>query len=243
MPRPRKEELRRAEPKPMREDLYNLLQGTTSVVGLEDMALRVLVASLLGLAIFLSYWVSHTGSIYSQKFNVNLVTLCVLTATVMAVIGSDVALSLGMVGALSIVRFRTAIKDARDTTYIFWSIIVGICCGVGQFIAACVGSAAVFLLMLALGRIRNDVRTLIIVRAARTQELSLEGVMFEYFHGRATQRVKNTTATSVECIFEVSKGILERAQRQAERPITDALYSMGGIEYVNIVAQNDEIGS
>lgn len=227
----------------MKQDLLQLLQGSSSVVGLDDMALRVAVAIVIGLAIFLSYWISHAGTIYSQKFNVNLVTLTVLTATVMAVIGNNIALSLGMVGALSIVRFRTAIKDARDTTYIFWSIIVGICCGVGQFMAAAVGSVAVFVLMLILGRIRNDVRTLIIVRGARSQELGIEGAVYEYFRGRATQRVKNTTTESVELIFEVSKGSLDKAQKRAERPITDELYSMGGVEYVNIVAQNDEIGS
>lgn len=227
----------------MKEDLYNLLQGTGASVGLEDMALRVIVALLLGLAIFLSYWISHAGTIYSQKFNVNLITLCVLTATVMAVIGNNIALSLGMVGALSIVRFRTAIKDARDTTYIFWSIITGICCGVGQFIAASVGAVAVFIIMFILGRIRNDVRTLIIIRAKRAQEIVIEGAIFEHFKGRAVQRVKNTTADSVEFIFELSKGMLDRAQKSADLPITEKLYSIGGVEYVNIVAQNDEIGS
>ena len=66
----------------------------------------------------------------------------------MTVIGNNIALSLGMVGALSIVRFRTAIKDSRDTTYIFWTIIVGICCGVGDYVVACVGSGVVFLVLL-----------------------------------------------------------------------------------------------
>ena len=227
----------------MKEDLYNLLQGTGASVGLEDMVLRVVVATLIGLAIFLSYWISHAGTIYSQKFNVNLVTLCVLTATVMAVIGNNIALSLGMVGALSIVRFRTAIKDARDTTYIFWAIITGICCGVGQFIAAAVGSVAVFIIMFILGRIRNDVRTLFIVRAIRPRETVIDGAVFVYFKGRAVQRVKNSTADSIEFIFEISKGMLDRAQKSAEVPITETLYALGGIDYVNIVAQNDEIGS
>ena len=148
-----------------------------------------------------------------------------------------------MVGALSIVRFRTAIKDARDTTYIFWAIICGICCGVGVFAAAAVGSAAVFVILLILGRVRNDVWTLLVVRAARTQELPIEGKVYEYFGSRAVQRVKNTTETTVEFMFELSRGILDRAQRRAERPITDELYGLGGVEYVNIVAQNDEIGS
>lgn len=227
----------------MREDLFNLLQGTSSIVGLEDMFLRILVSCVLGAAIFVSYWLSHAGTIYSQKFNVNLVTLSVLTTTVMAVIGSDIALSLGMVGALSIVRFRTAIKDARDTTYIFWAIIVGICCGVGQFVAASVGSAAVFALMLFLGRIRNDDRMLLIVRGSRAQELLIEGTVFTYFDGHATQRVKNTTPDTVELIFELTNRSFARYQKRADKPVTDTLYSLGGVEFVNVVVQNDEIGS
>lgn len=227
----------------MREELFNLLQGATSIVGLEDMLLRILVSCVLGAAIFASYWLSHAGTIYSQKFNVNLVTLCVLTTTVMAVIGSDIALSLGMVGALSIVRFRTAIKDARDTTYIFWAIIVGICCGVGQFVAVSVGSAAVFVLMLFLGRIRNDDRMLLIVRGSRAQELLIEGTVFTYFDGRATQRVKNTTPETVELIYELTRKAFARYQNRAEKPVTDTLYALGGVEFVNVVVQNDEIGS
>ena len=82
------------------------------------------------------YWLSHTGTIYSKKFNVSLVTLTILTATVMAIIGNNIALSLGMVGALSIVRFRTAIKDSRDTVYIFWTIVAGLGCGVGDYVTS-----------------------------------------------------------------------------------------------------------
>ena len=99
----------------MKEQLYQLSQGTTGAPTVEDLLLRVGVSVVIGLAIFVSYWISHAGTIYSQKFNINLITLTILTATVMTVIGNNIALSLGMVGALSIVRFRTAIKDPRDT--------------------------------------------------------------------------------------------------------------------------------
>jgi len=92
---------------------------------------NISIATLLSFGIFISYWYTHVGTAYSKKFNVSLVTLTILTSTVMIVIGNNIALSLGMVGALSIVRFRTAIKDSRDTTYIFWAIIVGISTGAG----------------------------------------------------------------------------------------------------------------
>lgn len=137
----------------------------TGSLNTEQIILNILVAVILGGVIYLSYYFTHAGGVYSKKFNVSLITLTVLTATVMTVIGNNIALSLGMVGALSIVRFRTAIKDSRDTTYIFWTIIVGICCGVGDYVVACVGSGVVFLVLLVLGRVKNDNRILLIIRA------------------------------------------------------------------------------
>ena len=144
-----------------------MLEGT-GTLSTEEIVLHILVAAILGAVIYLSYYFSHAGGVYSKKFNVSLITLTVLTATVMTVIGNNIALSLGMVGALSIVRFRTAIKDSRDTTYIFWTIIVGICCGVGDYLVATVGSAAVFILLLILGRVKNDNRILLIIRGPET---------------------------------------------------------------------------
>lgn len=228
----------------MKDQIYQLFeQSMAAGPSLEDLLLRTGAAVVLGFVIFLSYWLSHSGTIYSQKFNVNLVVLTVLTASVMTVISNNIALSLGMVGALSIVRFRTALKDARDTTYVFWAIICGICAGVGQFVAAGVGSAAVFVVLLALGRIRNDVRTLVVIRAARSSSLAIEGKVFAYLGSTAQVRVKNTMPETVELIYEASRGDLDRAQRENERSFVDSLYDIGGVEYVNIVAQSDEIGS
>lgn len=208
----------------------------------EDVLLHLIVATIIGFLIYLSYRLSHDGALYSKKFNVSLVVLTVLTTTVMTVIGNNIALSLGMVGALSIVRFRTAIKDSRDTVYIFWTIIVGICCGVGDYLVAAAGSTVIFLLLLVLGRIKNDNRMLLIVRAARTNEQRLEALIFQYFSRKATLRVKNTTENSVELIYEMTKHTLDAATRK-EKNITDAVYEIGNIEYFNIVMQNDEISS
>ena len=112
----------------MKRYLYEIISNSGNL-STEDIIIRIVVAAALGGAIFLSYWITHSGTIYSRKFNITLLTLTILTATVMTVIGNNIALSLGMVGALSIIRFRTSIKDSRDTIYIFWTIIVGICCG------------------------------------------------------------------------------------------------------------------
>lgn len=227
----------------MKKMLLELFEATGQLDP-ETIVLRLAVATVIAGFIYLSYMLSHEGSIYSKKFNVSLMALTVVTTAVMIVIGNNIAMSLGMVGALSIVRFRTAIKDSRDTVYIFWGIVAGICCGAGDFLVAAVGSAFVFLVLLAFGRIKNDSRMLLIIRAARTNEERIEALVFQRFARKAVLRVKNTTDTSVEFIYEISKRRLESARKGgAQKSITDALYEIGNIEYCNIVMQNDEISS
>ena len=196
--------------------------------------------AFLGVLIYLSYYLSHRGTIYSKKFNLSLVVLTVLTGTVMTVIGNNLALSLGMVGALSIVRFRTAIKDARDTMYIFWAIIVGICCGVSDFLVAGIGSGIVFALLLLFGSIKNDKRMLLIIRADRDLQEPIQATVFNMFERRAVMRVRNTTKNTVEMIYEISSEILRRAE-VGKHSVCDKIYELGNVEYVNIVMQNDEI--
>ncbi|QKG77211.1 DUF4956 domain-containing protein [Streptococcus canis] len=223
----------------MKHLLRNILEQNGNL-SFQDMVLHILVAALLSGAIYISYAYTHSGMAYSKKFNVSLMTLTVLTATVMTVIGNNVALSLGMVGALSVVRFRTAIKDSRDTAYIFWTIVVGICCGVGDYVVASLGSGVIFILLWIMGRVRNENRLLLIVRCDRSLEVAVEGVFFQYFAGRAIQRVKNSTADSIEMIFEISKKDYDK-QYQEDNQLMAKVYQLGNVDYFNIVSQSDEI--
>nr|WP_321000791.1 DUF4956 domain-containing protein [Blautia coccoides] len=223
----------------MKNYIYSMFEETGSL-NTEQIILNILVAVILGGVIYLSYYFTHAGEVYSKKFNVSLITLTTLTATVMTVIGNNIALSLGMVGALSIVRFRTAIKDSRDTTYIFWTIIVGICCGVGDYVVACVGSGVVFLVLLVLGRVKNDNRILLIIRGARNMERRIEAIVFDYFEAKAMLRVKNTSRESIELIYEMPRKTYLISNKK-EKSIAEMLYELESIEYVNIVTQNDEI--
>ncbi len=226
----------------MRSQIFNLIKDQTTLTW-EQIAANILVSGIIGFLIFISYMISHRGTIYSKKFNVSLVVLTVLTSMVMTVIGNNVALSLGMVGALSIVRFRTAIKDSRDTVYIFWTIIVGICCGVGDFIVAGIGSVFVFILLLIFGAIKNNNRMLVIIRGARTKEAQIQAVMYKFFGAKAVLRVKNSTESSIEFIYEITAKLLSQAERKNNVGICDEIYRLGNIEYVNTVMQNDEISN
>ena len=226
----------------MKSQIFNLIKEQ-SALSWEQIAANILVSGILGLLIFVSYAISHRGTIYSKKFNVSLVLLTVLTSMVMTVIGNNVALSLGMVGALSIVRFRTAIKDSRDTVYIFWTIIVGICCGVGDFVVAGIGSTVVFVLLLLFGAIKNNNRMLIIVRGNRSKETAIQAVMYKFFGAKAVLRVKNSTKDSIEFIYEITAKLLSQAERTHNIGICDEIYKIGDIEYVNTVMQNDEVSN
>ena len=165
----------------MKEFLYNNLITTSGALTLTDVIINFLAACIISVLIYISYKISHSGALYSQRFNVSLVMLTLVTTLVMNVIGNNIALSLGMVGALSIVRFRTAIKDSRDTVYIFWTIIVGICCGVGDYMVALIGSAVTFIVLFILGCIKNDNRMLIIVRGSRNKQSIVTGYIFKTF--------------------------------------------------------------
>ena len=225
----------------MKEKIFNLFANSRDL-SWEQIFLNIFTAMLIGFFIFISYAISHRGTIYSKKFNASLVILTVLTATVMTVIGNNIALSLGMVGALSIVRFRTAIKDSRDTVYIFWTIIVGLCCGVGDYTVAGIGSAVTFFVILILGCIKNDNRMLIIIRASRSKQSAIKAQIYKIFKTKAVMRVENTTEETVELIYEITQRILRNAEKHTPN-ITESIYALENIEYVNIVMQNDDVSN
>lgn len=138
----------------MKETIYNLLAQQGDMTW-QQITMHILVSAVIGLFIFISYVISHKGTIYSKKFGVTLIVLTVMTGTVMTVIGNNIALSLGMVGALSIVRYRTAVKDPMDLLYLFWAITSGIAAGAGMYVLVIV-AGLVMIGMLALFYSRQD---------------------------------------------------------------------------------------
>jgi len=229
---------------------YDMI-NSSGMLSTEDIMLRIAVSVVLGAVIYLSYRITHSGAVYSEKFNITLLTLTVLTTMVMTVIGNNIALSLGMVGALSIIRFRTSIKDSRDTVYIFWTIIIGICCGVGDFAVAAVGSSAVFLILLIFGRVKKENRMLLIIRASRSRESEIRKAVFAYFDKAPQIKAQNTSGEKVEFIYELNRKAMDAAEKKESQEavmakrekqyITEKLYAIGDIDYVNIVVQSDEI--
>lgn len=125
----------------------NFLENITSVSVL-DMVIALVLAFGLGMFIFLVYKKTYSGVMYSSSFATTLVALTMITTVVILAVTSNVVLSLGMVGALSIVRFRTAIKEPLDIAFLFWSIAVGIILAAGMIPLAIIGSIIIGVILL-----------------------------------------------------------------------------------------------
>ncbi|WP_321002727.1 DUF4956 domain-containing protein [Eisenbergiella porci] len=222
----------------MNQDLLYYITNHAGSLSVQEIIVNFLAALGVGFIIFLSYRFSHSSAIYSARFNVSLWMLTVVTTMVMCVIGNNIALSLGMVGALSIVRFRTAVKDARDTAYIFWCVAAGVCCGISDFMIAVLGSTIIFILMLIIGNVKPNNRFLLVIHCKTSAGSQIEQRLDDIFSGKARLCAKNATRESIEFIFELSDQLMKKKN---SKTLTEQLFDISDVYDVNLVAQNDEI--
>lgn len=226
----------------MKTTLLNYLLENSSVLTFEQVILNFATVIVLSFCIYISYKYSCSRIVYSARFNASLVMLAIITTLVMSCIGNNVALSLGMVGALSIVRFRTAIKDARDAAYIFWAIAVGICCGVSDYRIAGIGTLYMFIILLVVGNVQNNTRYLLVVRSQRGKANEIKECIDKYYAKKAIFRANNTNKEFDEIIYLVSSNTMKKASKQKET-ISEKLYAIDGVTSVNTVSQNNEMNS
>lgn len=211
--------------------LRNLV--ASSEISFQDILFKLLAAVVISLVMYGAYFCSSSRLSYSSSFNFSLVAMAIITTAIMAVITSNIALSLGMVGALSIIRFRTAIKDPRDTMFIFWSIMLGICCGISQYIIALVTSGVLFLFFLCIRAVKEEKRYILIVRCPMTAMEEVRVLTYLHFpHCRLS--VQNTSPESVEFIYE-----MKHLNPTGQKDFLKALYDSTGVEYANFVLQED----
>jgi uncharacterized membrane protein YhiD involved in acid resistance len=210
-------------------------------LSLSTVLLNNCVALLVAFFIMLTYWMTFSGTAYSKKFNVTLGMLTLLTTLIMSVISNNIALSLGMVGALSIIRFRTAVKDSRDATYIFWSIAVGIGCGVSQYLLVAISSVVVFLFLLVMNQAHPDGKLLIIVRSTLAAQSNVDAAIRQHFDHNVRQKMKNADTQSCEQVYEISLSNLKKSNEKRSVDIVEKLIKIEGVQNVNQVEQTDDI--
>lgn len=189
------------------------------------------VAIVIGLIIFVVYKKTFSGVMYSSSFNMSLLLMVVITAVIIMTISSNVVLSLGMVGALSIIRFRTVIKDPVDIMYLFWAISMGIIVGAHQYVfaAICVAVIAVLCIFMAFLK-KKDKMYLIIARYRHGSSESVEKA-FKSVGGKV--RNKAVGKAGIETIVEVNTKV-------ADSDFVEKLLSINGVVSAVLVNYNGE---
>lgn len=139
-------------------------------VSILDMVIALLLAFGIGLFIFFVYKKTYQGVMYSSSFGTTLIALTMITTVVILAVTSNVVLSLGMVGALSIVRFRTAIKEPLDIAFLFWSIAVGIVLAAGIIPLAVIGSVIIGVILLVFVNKKSHCNPYIVVLSCKNHE-------------------------------------------------------------------------
>ena len=199
-----------------------------------DTLIGLAVALVIGLFIFIIYKKTLTGVLYSSGFALTLVGLSLVTTLVIVAVTSNVVLSLGMVGALSIVRFRTAIKEPVEIVFLFWSLAVGIVIGAGMIPLAVIGSAiiGVILLLFANRKIHNDPYILV----TNCTDENAENAVMDILGKEAEHCVvksKTVTTSSIELTAELRT-------KTASTAFVNAIAQLPGVETATLVSYNGE---
>ncbi|MBQ9854270.1 MAG: DUF4956 domain-containing protein [Bacilli bacterium] len=201
---------------------------------IETVLLVLLIAFLVSLIIFITYKNTYTGVMYNPRFNVSLIMITMITTIVMVVIGSNISVSLGMVGALSIIRFRTAVKDPRDTAFIFWGVVSGLACGTQNYTIVIAGSIFICLILFIFKKIAvADNKYTIIIRGTN---ISIEEVESKLMTVNKDFKCKGKyiNKTSVELIYDT------KIKKKINDEFIEELNSVSGVETINIVASNTD---
>ncbi len=187
------------------QDIFksSFLENVNSVSVL-DMALAMVLAFGLGLFIFFIYKKTYAGVMYSSSFGVTLIALTMITTLVILAVTSNIVLSLGMVGALSIVRFRTAIKEPLDIAFLFWAIAAGIVLAAGLIPLAVFGSVIIGVILLIFANLKDMSRPFIVVIECdgHGSEKTAMHVLREYA-GRCSVKSKTARKDAVELTVEI----------------------------------------
>lgn len=192
------------------------------------------MAALLGLFIYLVYRFHSKSGFYSRGFNKTLAILPLITAAIMLAMGSNLTISLGMVGALSIVRFRNAVKEPVDLMYLFWSISIGIIVGAGLFELAVLLSLAVAVLVFALDLLPVWKAPVLLVVSGSSMDMEAALLSCAKSYTKAAKiRSRNITKHGVEWIVEL--------QTRKETELVESIAAVEGIQTVHLMTHDGEV--
>jgi len=214
---------------------YLQIDFSGAVATLSPIIVALLVSFALGMLIYYVYQKSFRGVVYNQAFSVSLAVLTILTTMITLAISSNIALSLGMVGALSIVRYRTAIKDPADIIFLFWAVGSGITVGAKLHYLALVGAVVVILMLITIGRRTSTNEIYILIVHYTGDDIAAE--LRRVLHGKRFQiKSKTTRKYNVEMAVEIEV-------KNNNTAFMDAINNMPAVNDVSLIQYAGEYNS
>ena len=211
----------------------SFLENVSAISGF-DMVLVLLLSFLLGLFIFFVYKKSYAGVMYSASFGVTLIALCMITSLLILAVTSNIVLSLGMVGALSIVRFRTAIKDPSDIAYLFWAIACGIVLAAGFIPLAVFGSVMIGVMLMVFSSRKGYEYPYILVVHCEDRESEQKAAAFiDSNVAKLSLKSKSVAPGQIELNYEVRL-------KNDQTDFVNQLASQPGITHTVMVSYNGD---
>ena len=205
-----------------------------SSISVFDMVLTIVLSFGIGLFIFLVYKKTYRGIMYSAGFGTTLIALTMITAIVILAVTSNVVLSLGMVGALSIVRFRTAIKDPLDIAFLFWSIGAGIILAAGMIPLAIIGSVCIGIILLLFVNKNSNKHPYMVVLSCTDHDVEMKAEEF------LAQNVLRSTIKSKSAVKGAIELNIEVRLKDENTDFINILSEMSGINSAVIVSYNGD---
>ena len=216
-------------------NLEAILESSSQIMSIEQILIILFFSIILSGILCATYKFSNTTLTYNKKFNITLAMMTFLSTVFMIIIKTNLMLSVGMLGALSIVRFRTNIKDTRDAGYIFWALCIGITSATRNYFMGAISSVIMCVFMLVTSKeSKNSEALLLVVRGQNTDIKLIQDIVNEA-KGTNKIKAKNILSDSFELVYEL------KVAKDEDNKIIESLRSLDGIDSVNILAPNTEV--
>jgi uncharacterized membrane protein YhiD involved in acid resistance len=219
----------------MNEQLNDIFYYSLTI---RDILSHLLVALICGVAISILYRITYRGLSFSTNFTNTIIMLTMVTSTVIMVIGDNLATAFGLVGAMSIIRFRTAVKDTQDIMFIFFALSIGLACGVGLFSVAIVGTIIISLVFLLIVNVniaaprKRDFLLQLMVNASENNPPAMQQILEKYCK---TSKLVNIKAIGEEDndVLEISYYVKLKSEEKSQDLIKEVKLS-AGIRHANL---------
>lgn len=220
-----------------KQEIVDYFTSNSQSLNVKQTFVFMVFGLVIGLIICLTYFICSEKVVYSRRFNITLLITVLITDLIMLLISSNVVVSLGMVGALSIVRFRTAIKDSRDTIFIFWAIAEGLAVGTKSYKMTIVSVLFIAVVFIAVTFTAGITEKYLLIVTGDPDKLDTKNIDKILEDNKVKYRIRtlNSTAGRKECIYEL------KLKKVAKDELVEKIMTSCQVNSANLVVETGEL--